>query len=391
MRSYVTTVLTACLLTFTLSARETISVLYFENTSKNTAYAWLSKGLADMLTTDISGGRVPLDIVERQQLQNVLREQELSLTGAVDSAKALTIGKLLAATRLLYGSFIVTGQTIRIDAKLTDTTSGKILRTFSAVGETAKALAVEHELASNVITALGGIQSGSVHRSIEAVRSYYEGLDLLDRQLITEAQVKFRESSAFDPYYIKPQQGIEESYVFLKDFKSIRFQREILEAYDKISRLDMRLKAPSWRSFASAAADPYFVKLRERSKEQYDRELYAYTQGETPAQCTWNLQNVLGELADMYEENFSDTNRAVLMRREMIAVAEKSRSVFAKDPFLPELFYQALLAVRDMGNWQEVKKRCEELMTRFPKYRMMWAIEDMYEQSLKELSAATNK
>ncbi|MEK6793647.1 MAG: hypothetical protein AABZ39_02640 [Spirochaetota bacterium] len=87
----------------------------------------------------------------------------------------------------------------------------------------------------------------------------------------------------------------------------------------------------------------------------------------------------------MYEENFEDTNRAALMWKEMIAVAERSRKTFAKDAFLPEILYQALLATRDMGNSADVKTRCEELMTKYPKYRMMWAIEDMYEYALKEL------
>ena len=31
-----------------------VSVLYFENTTGNADYAWLSKGLADMLITDLA-------------------------------------------------------------------------------------------------------------------------------------------------------------------------------------------------------------------------------------------------------------------------------------------------------------------------------------------------
>jgi TolB-like protein len=37
--------------------RETVSVLYFENISKNRDYDWLSKGMADMLITDLAGRR----------------------------------------------------------------------------------------------------------------------------------------------------------------------------------------------------------------------------------------------------------------------------------------------------------------------------------------------
>lgn len=73
-----------------LAARDTLSVLYFENTSKDKAHQWLSKGIADMLITDLNG-RIPMDIVERAEIQKVMQEQELGLTGAVDPAKAIPI------------------------------------------------------------------------------------------------------------------------------------------------------------------------------------------------------------------------------------------------------------------------------------------------------------
>lgn len=184
---------------------------------------------------------------------------------------------------------------------------------------------------------------------------------------------------------MKPQEGIEASYVFLKDFKRARFQRELIEAYDKLGRLDARLREKQWRTFAAVSSDRYYTDLKARDKDRYDREIYAFMQGETPAVCTWNLQNVLGEIADMYEENFEDTNRAASMWREMITVAERSRKTFTKDTFLPEILYQALLATRDLGLHAEVKTRAEELMTKYPKYRMMWAVEDMYEAALKDL------
>ncbi|MEK6793648.1 MAG: CsgG/HfaB family protein [Spirochaetota bacterium] len=250
-----------------LMARETLSVLYFDNTAKNNSYNWLSKGIADMLITDLSG-KISMDIVERQELQKVMKEQELSLTGAVDTAKAIAIGKLLAATRLLYGSYIIEGRTVRIDAKLTDSTTGKILRTFSVSGETSKVLVVQHELFLSITSVLVGktVNVVVVDRPLTAVRLYYEGLDLLDRRLVTEARAKFIESSSIDPYYLKPQQGIEESYIFLKDFKRARFQRELIEAYDKVSRLDDRLRTSSWRTFASVSADSTFIALKARDK-----------------------------------------------------------------------------------------------------------------------------
>jgi TolB-like protein len=60
--------------------RDTVSVLYFENTAGNAEYDWLSKGIADMLITDVAASGA-VDVVERNSLSKVLKEQELALTG----------------------------------------------------------------------------------------------------------------------------------------------------------------------------------------------------------------------------------------------------------------------------------------------------------------------
>jgi curli biogenesis system outer membrane secretion channel CsgG len=98
--------------------RETVSVLYFENISKNRDYDWLSKGMADMLITDLAGGG-EVDVVERGDLKKVLEEQQLSLTGITDDRKALELGRLMSARRLIYGSFIIQGESAVMNGRLT--------------------------------------------------------------------------------------------------------------------------------------------------------------------------------------------------------------------------------------------------------------------------------
>jgi len=115
----------------------------------------------------------------------------------------------------------------------------------------------------------------------------------------------------------------------------MRHQREIALLYDNIVKIQARLKESPWRTFADIAMDPRYTKLRRVDEARYSRELYAYFQGDTPAVCTWNLQNNLFELADLYEEHFSDKARADALNREVQSVTEKSRKVFARDPSFP--------------------------------------------------------
>ncbi len=222
--------------------------------------------------------------------------------------------------------------------------------------------------------------------SAEAVRNYYEAWISWtgDR---AGCQEEVEEASRIDPYYLKPYQGIEESYRFLKDFTRMRQQREIAALYDKISRISARLKETPWRTFAQIAMDPYYRKMRSENSALYEREVFAYYQGETPAVCTWNLQNHLSQLAGLYEEYFNDREKSERLYKEMVSVTEKSRKVFSRDPFFPEILYQGLLAVNYLEDWPSVKARSEELMMNHPDYRMMWAVEDFYKRSLEKISA----
>ena len=383
------TILAALFIVDTAFAKDTVSVLYFDNTAKNQEYAWLSKGIADMLISDIAG-RGAVDVIERENLKKVLDEQQLSLTGLVDDKKALELGKLLSASKLIYGSFIIKGNAVIINGKLTETQSGKITAAFTSQGALGSVLSVKNDFSRKIRKALGIEITEEPAKEEEtpllAIKNYYQGLDLLDRGAVDDARKKFEEATRIDPYYLKPYQGIEESYKYLKDFIKMRHQREIAVLYDNIVKIQARLKQSPWRTFADIAMDPRYATLRRENEARYNRELYAYYQGDTPAVCTWNLQNNLFELADLYEEHFGDAARAVALNKEVLSITEKSRKLFTRDPFLPEILYGGLRASVSLEDWKDVKGRCEELMSGYPDYRMMWAIEDFYKRALEKLS-----
>ncbi len=90
--------------TASLKAAETVSILNFDNTAQKAEHEWLRKGLAVMLTSDLM--KCPdVQMVERENLQTILKEHALAQSGVIDETQAVQIGKLLHATLLVYGSF----------------------------------------------------------------------------------------------------------------------------------------------------------------------------------------------------------------------------------------------------------------------------------------------
>jgi curli biogenesis system outer membrane secretion channel CsgG len=90
------------------SRRATIAVLYFTNSAliRHQDYQPLSKGIADMLITELSASPA-LQVVERDRLQDLLDEQDLSGSSRVDQETAVKLGKILGVRHLLMGGFII--------------------------------------------------------------------------------------------------------------------------------------------------------------------------------------------------------------------------------------------------------------------------------------------
>lgn len=66
-------------------------------------------------------------IVERTQLEEVLKEQKLGLSGAVDSKTAADIGRILGAKLLVLGNVVKIGKSYQLTFKLVDAETSEML------------------------------------------------------------------------------------------------------------------------------------------------------------------------------------------------------------------------------------------------------------------------
>ena len=71
----------------------TLTVLNFVNRHPGDQWDWLSKGLADMLITDLSASK-RLQLVERERMQAFFSEMSLAEKGLIDSQTAARMGRM---------------------------------------------------------------------------------------------------------------------------------------------------------------------------------------------------------------------------------------------------------------------------------------------------------
>ncbi len=134
------------------TTRPTVAVMYFTNSAlmANADYAPLSKGMAEVLITELS--RNPsIRVVERDRLQELLAEQELSSSGRVDQATAVRVGKILGARHMLMGTFLIDPrENMRIDVRAVNTETSEIEYVESIEGKADKLIGLISQLGSKL-------------------------------------------------------------------------------------------------------------------------------------------------------------------------------------------------------------------------------------------------
>jgi len=109
------------------AGRSTIAILDFKGVG-------VSEQEAQILTIRLGTYLVQSGIyrvIEREEVRQILVEQDFQLTGCTTDECAVQIGQLVGARRMLAGTFGKLGSTYTIDMRIIDVETGSILRTTS--------------------------------------------------------------------------------------------------------------------------------------------------------------------------------------------------------------------------------------------------------------------
>ena len=106
----------------------------------------LGKAITAMLVTEFSG-REGIQVIERAQLNDMLREQDLVLSGRVDENSAIEIGKMLGAQYVLLGQASSIVDNLRMDIRAVDVETSEIVAVLKKSDRTSELLSVVVALA----------------------------------------------------------------------------------------------------------------------------------------------------------------------------------------------------------------------------------------------------
>jgi TolB-like protein len=239
----------------------TLMVLYFDNDTGNHEFDPLSKGLADMMITDLSS--VPsLQVVERDKLEAILHELKLQRSRYFDPSTAQKIGRGAGAQYVLAGAFISVDPNMRLDVRVIRLDSGAIVKAATVTGDRKAFFDLQQKLTAQLVDGLGNVLSaGDVARAktsatenrvdnVSAVNDYGKGLEARDAgDLSTASQLLSRVVSANPDFKLGKTRYMQ----IMKDLYSAKNTRANLLS-DNESRLIAHIDAELARGSAASSA-----------------------------------------------------------------------------------------------------------------------------------------
>ena len=206
----------------TQNGRPAVAVLYFENQTGDESLDWMRMGLTDMLVTDLSQD-TNIEVLGTDRLFQILDGLNRADDRVISADVIQQIAERAGVDRVLVGSYFKAGEMIRINARLQEAGTGRIVSServegvgeagiFGLVDELTRRIRSQMALlvtGPSALLARPGDEDRSLDRgvtevttsSVEAYRYYAEGINLHERNLQTQAVPMFEKAIDIDPNF----------------------------------------------------------------------------------------------------------------------------------------------------------------------------------------------
>jgi len=226
------------------SGRPSVAVLYFESLSGDEEIRWLSRGLPNMLVTDLA--QTPgLDVVSNQRIHEILKQIGQENLESIDKGVVTEVARRAGAGAVVIGSIFKSGEEVRIDVQVEDVGSGRVLSAESVRGNDIFPLV--DELTARIRSSLNvgdqpaGLPIADVTTpSLEAFQLYTEGYQAILNVRYGDARRLLEEAVAIDPSFAMAYHQL--SLVALLRGEIPLARDYVHKAYQHLDRLPERQK-----------------------------------------------------------------------------------------------------------------------------------------------------
>jgi tetratricopeptide (TPR) repeat protein len=255
-------------------AEKVIGVSSFSNLTKESTVSWLEVGLADSISYKLRSVKEYI-VIDRVNVDKIIGEVQLGQSGLLDDASAKKAGKALGADIIVVGNFAKQGNRIRINAKLVEVESHKILKQVQSDGVMDNIFELQDEIALKIIN------QSNINITLDV------------KNKITQNFTK--NISAYE-YYIKGQEFLLNKLNYVK----------AIEMYNKAIEIDNRYSL-AYAGLGKAYSLRYWELRNYANKVDTSLVENSYKYSKQALEISPNLDEAHLSLARYYQE--ADENR----------------------------------------------------------------------------------
>jgi len=248
-----------------------LAVMPFQNKSGDASWDWLGSGLAEMLNADV-GESAHLRSVPFDRVRQVFHDLRISANSALDPPTLGHLGESTNADILVWGQYARMDGEIRIDATLQDRKHKRTLQLKSEAPSEKELTAAVDNLAALIRQNLGlssdlqkelqaqSFKPGS--SSVDALRDYTEGLQLLRQGNNLQARRRLQAATKEDPEFAAAFSRLSEAY------SALGYEKDAEQSGRQAVELSQNL-SPVQRSFMNATL-ARVMKDDKKAIEEYE-------------------------------------------------------------------------------------------------------------------------
>jgi eukaryotic-like serine/threonine-protein kinase len=224
------------------NASRTLAVVEIENLSDDRSLDWLGNGVVELLTSDLAQSK-SLGVISTERIRGLVR-QRIKGEGRLPASEAQEIAKDAHADLFASGALLKLGARLRLDLRVQDTATGRVLFADNVEAENAQAVFATVDKATGDIlarlapdeTTLQPNAGATLTGNIEALHAYEEGVGYAARFLTDQEEAAFRHAIELDPQFAMAHYQLANALFF----KGISLQRqEISRAAELAARLPL--------------------------------------------------------------------------------------------------------------------------------------------------------
>ena len=204
---------------YTDEAKKTIAILDFSNNSliNKEKHASLSQGLAEIMVTELSKIQ-SLQLVERQKINALIQEMQLSQSGIISEHAGVQVGKLLGAHFLVFGSYMISfNNKIRVDIRIVEVETGVTIKAEEVTDKVTKLFEIIKKLNEKItkdlnieLTKQEEKSMKETNTSLDVISSFSEGLEYEDLNKTDEAKKMYLKTLEKDPEFEPAKKRLKE-------------------------------------------------------------------------------------------------------------------------------------------------------------------------------------